>query len=69
MSQKPVFTIAVDGMSCASCAARAERALQGVEGVETARVDITTGAARIEGSPTAASVASTLPGASREYRL
>lgn len=43
------LTLGVGGMSCGSCANRVQQTLQGVEGVVSARVDLATETATVEG--------------------
>jgi Cu+-exporting ATPase len=47
---RQTVNLSVEGMHCAGCVGTVESALRGAQGVELARVDLTSGTARVEGS-------------------
>ena len=46
-----IFTLDIDGMTCASCVARIEKALNRIPGVEAASVNLATEQAKVRLEP------------------
>jgi len=46
-----IFTLDIDGMTCASCVARVEKALDRIPGVEAASVNLATEQAKVRLEP------------------
>src|ERR1700744_2583580 len=59
----------IEGMHCGSCAALIDKALRAVPGVQNAAVNLTTGMARIEGSPDPAALVQPVEDAGYHARI
>ena len=69
MSQASQTQLSVNGMSCQHCVAAVTRALQAVPGVQSARVDLDSASAQVEGSAPAQSLVDAVVAAGYEAQV
>lgn len=69
LPQPSLTTLSVQGMSCQHCVAAVSKALQAVPGVQSARVDLASASAQVEGSAPAGALVDAVVAAGYEAQV